>query len=177
MLVRSDAPKDLKNNGDILSVTRPDVIGDIHKRFLEAGADIIETNTFSGTSIAQSEFFKEDPRETFATGEDGFEPYGIEGPTRILAGFVFLRVYPRGLYVVDMYIEPPRQRFGYGTLAIDAVKMMAAERQLDAVGASVYRRNTLAQRFWARQGFTYVSTSTELGYEHMFDTFTWTLRR
>ena len=59
-----DAPKDLKNNGDILSLTRPDVIGDIHKRFLVAGADIIETNTFSGSSIAQSEFFKEDPRET-----------------------------------------------------------------------------------------------------------------
>ena len=59
-----DAPKDLKNNGDILSLTRPDVIGDIHKRFLVAGADFIETNTFSGSSIAQSEFFKEDPRET-----------------------------------------------------------------------------------------------------------------
>ena len=59
-----DAPKDLKNNGDILSITRPDIIGDIHKRFLVAGADFIETNTFSGSSIAQSEFFKEDPRET-----------------------------------------------------------------------------------------------------------------
>jgi 5-methyltetrahydrofolate--homocysteine methyltransferase len=60
----ADAPKDLKNNGDILSLTRPDVIGDIHRRFLVAGADIIETNTFSGSSIAQSEFFIEDPRET-----------------------------------------------------------------------------------------------------------------
>src|SRR6187402_3870409 len=58
-----DAPKDLKNNGDILSLTRPDVIEDIHRRFLEAGADIIETNTFSATSISQSEFFVEDPRE------------------------------------------------------------------------------------------------------------------
>ena len=55
--------KDLLNNGDILSITRPDVIGDIHKRFLLAGSDIIETNTFSGTSLAQSEFFVEDPRE------------------------------------------------------------------------------------------------------------------
>ena len=55
--------KDLLNNGDILSLTRPDVIGDIHKRFLEAGSDIIETNTFSGTTLAQSEFFVEDPRE------------------------------------------------------------------------------------------------------------------
>ena len=58
-----DAPKDLKNNGDIYSLTRPDEIGDIHRRFLEAGADIIETNTFSATSIGQSEFFIEDPRE------------------------------------------------------------------------------------------------------------------
>lgn len=55
--------KDLLNNGDILSITRPDVIGDIHKRFYEAGSDICETNTFSGTSIAQSEFFVDDPRE------------------------------------------------------------------------------------------------------------------
>ncbi|WP_395736098.1 methionine synthase [Prosthecobacter sp.] len=53
--------KDLLNNGDILSLTRPDIIEDIHRRFLEAGADIIETNTFSGTSIAQAEFFKEVP--------------------------------------------------------------------------------------------------------------------
>jgi len=59
-----DAPKDLLNNGDILSLTRPDVILDIHKRFLKAGSDIIETNSFSGTSIAQSEFFIEDPRES-----------------------------------------------------------------------------------------------------------------
>ena len=55
--------KDLLNNGDILSLTRGDVIGDIHKRFLEAGSDIVETNTFSGTALAQSEFFVEDPRE------------------------------------------------------------------------------------------------------------------
>ena len=58
-----DIDKDILNNGDILSITRPDVILDIHKRFLNAGSDIIETNSFSGTSIAQSEFFVEDPRE------------------------------------------------------------------------------------------------------------------
>ncbi|MFD0892279.1 methionine synthase [Luteolibacter ambystomatis] len=55
--------KDLLNNGDILSITRPDVIADIHRRFYEAGSDICETNTFSATGIAQSEFFVEDPRE------------------------------------------------------------------------------------------------------------------
>src|ERR1700744_4372535 len=58
-----DATKDLLNNGDLFSLTQPEMIGDIHRRFLEAGADIIETNTFGATSIAQSEFFVEDPRE------------------------------------------------------------------------------------------------------------------
>src|ERR1700691_3236783 len=59
----ADSKKDLLNNGDLFSLTQPNMIGDIHRRFLEAGADIIETNTFGATSITQSEFFVEDPRE------------------------------------------------------------------------------------------------------------------
>ena len=58
-----DSTKGLLNNGDLFSLTQPQMIGDIHRRFLEAGADIIETNTFGATSIAQSEFFVDDPRE------------------------------------------------------------------------------------------------------------------
>jgi 5-methyltetrahydrofolate--homocysteine methyltransferase len=58
-----DSKKDLLNNGDLFSLTQPKMIGDIHRRFLEAGADIIETNTFGATSITQSEFFVDDPRE------------------------------------------------------------------------------------------------------------------
>jgi 5-methyltetrahydrofolate--homocysteine methyltransferase len=58
-----NAKKDLLNNGDLFTLTQPGLIGDIHHRFLEAGADIIETNTFGATSIAQSEFFVDDPRE------------------------------------------------------------------------------------------------------------------
>jgi 5-methyltetrahydrofolate--homocysteine methyltransferase len=58
-----NSKKDLKNNGDLFSLTQPSMIGDIHRRFLEAGADIIETNTFGATSITQSEFFVDDPRE------------------------------------------------------------------------------------------------------------------
>ena len=53
-----DSSKDLLNNGDLFSLTQPDMICDIHRRFLEAGADIIETNTFGATSITQSEFFR-----------------------------------------------------------------------------------------------------------------------
>ncbi len=73
-----DAPKDLQNNGDIYSLTRPNEIGDIHRRFLEAGADIIETNTFSATSIGQSEFFVEDPRETGGRKDPAFYQGVIE---------------------------------------------------------------------------------------------------
>ncbi len=58
-----NSTKDLLNNGDLFTLTQPEMIGDIHRRFLEAGADIIETNTFGATSITQSEFFVEDPRE------------------------------------------------------------------------------------------------------------------
>jgi 5-methyltetrahydrofolate--homocysteine methyltransferase len=58
-----NSKKSLLNNGDLFSLTKPEMIGDIHRRFLEAGADIIETNTFGATTIAQSEFFVDDPRE------------------------------------------------------------------------------------------------------------------
>ena len=58
-----NAGKDLLNNGDLFSLTQPNMICDIHRRFLEAGADIIETNTFGATNISQSEFFVDDPRE------------------------------------------------------------------------------------------------------------------
>jgi len=47
---------DLKGNNDLLSITRPDVIAEIHREYLAAGADIIETNTFSGTTIAQADY-------------------------------------------------------------------------------------------------------------------------
>ena len=51
-----DHTKDVRNNGELLSLTRPDVIRDIHEGFLAAGADIIETNTFGATSIAQDDY-------------------------------------------------------------------------------------------------------------------------
>lgn len=52
-------PNDLKGNNDLLCLTRPDVIEEIHWRYFEAGADIVETNTFSSTVIAQSDYHTE----------------------------------------------------------------------------------------------------------------------
>lgn len=75
-----DAKKDLLNNGDLFSLTQPAMICDIHRRFLEAGADIIETNTFGATSIAQSEFFVDDPREHGGRKDPEFYQTIIEDP-------------------------------------------------------------------------------------------------
>ena len=52
----ADHPKDVKGNNDLLILSQPDIILDIHRAYLEAGADIIETNTFSSTSIAQADY-------------------------------------------------------------------------------------------------------------------------
>ena len=52
----SDWPSDLKGNNDLLSLTRPEVITEIHEDYLKAGADIIETNTFSATTIAMADY-------------------------------------------------------------------------------------------------------------------------
>src|ERR1700691_6059884 len=51
-----DWPKDLKGNNDILNVTRPQVVEEIHRQYLEAGADIIETNTFNSQAISLADY-------------------------------------------------------------------------------------------------------------------------
>src|SRR6188508_3707286 len=51
-----DHSKDLQGNNDLLILTRPDVISEIHGQYLDAGADIIETNTFSSTSVVQADY-------------------------------------------------------------------------------------------------------------------------
>src|ERR1039457_6387986 len=51
-----DHPHDLKGDNDILSITQPEIIKDIHREYFESGADIVETNTFSATSVAQADY-------------------------------------------------------------------------------------------------------------------------
>ncbi|HNG43211.1 MAG TPA: homocysteine S-methyltransferase family protein, partial [Cyclobacteriaceae bacterium] len=57
--ILKDHPHPLKGNNDLLSITRPDIIKDIHRQYFEAGADIIETNTFGSTSVAQADYHLE----------------------------------------------------------------------------------------------------------------------
>ncbi len=55
-----DYPTPLKGNNDLLSLTQPEAIKEIHRKYFEAGADIVETNTFSGTTIAMADYQMED---------------------------------------------------------------------------------------------------------------------
>ena len=52
----ADHDRDLKGNNDLLSLTQPQIVEEIHRKYFEAGADLVETNTFSGTSIAQADY-------------------------------------------------------------------------------------------------------------------------
>ena len=56
----ADWPHDVKGNNDLLVLSQPDIIKNIHSQYLEAGADIIETNTFNGTRVSMSDYHMED---------------------------------------------------------------------------------------------------------------------
>jgi 5-methyltetrahydrofolate--homocysteine methyltransferase len=55
-----DFPHDLKGNNDLLSITQPHIIKEIHRKYLEAGSDILETNTFNSTSVSMADYHMED---------------------------------------------------------------------------------------------------------------------
>jgi 5-methyltetrahydrofolate--homocysteine methyltransferase len=91
-----DWPCDLKGNNDLLSLTQPQIIRDIHKAYLEAGADIIETNTFNSTAISLADYQQQDmvyelnyasarlareAADTFSTDDKPRFVAGVLGPT------------------------------------------------------------------------------------------------
>ena len=113
-----DSRKDLLNNGDLFSLTQPKMIGDIHRRFLEAGADIIETNTFGATSITQSEFFVDDPREHGGRKDPAFyEKIIVEPFLNDLAWEINEQAARQGREIADRVGDATgRQRFVAGAL-------------------------------------------------------------
>ncbi|WP_224997357.1 methionine synthase [Cesiribacter sp. SM1] len=78
---------DLKGNNDLLSLTRPDIISAIYRAYLEAGADILETNTFSSTSIAQADYALESAvydlnRESARLAREAADEYTRQNPDK-----------------------------------------------------------------------------------------------
>ena len=88
-----ELPGQMSGNNDMLNLTRPDVVTDIHRRYLEAGADIIETNTFSSQRVSQSD-------------------YGLEAHSRAMA----LEGARLARRIADEYSTPERPRFVAGSI-------------------------------------------------------------
>ena len=87
----ADWPSDLKGNNDLLVLTQPQVILDIHEQYLDAGADIIETNTFNGTRIAMADYGMEELTyeinfEAAKLARQAVEKYATEDRPRYVAG-------------------------------------------------------------------------------------------
>ena len=87
----ADFPRDLKGNNDLLSITKPEVISAIHEAYLDAGADILETNTFNATSIAMADYGMEHlVRELNRAGarlaKQAAEKYATPDKPRFVAG-------------------------------------------------------------------------------------------
>ncbi len=86
-----DFPKDVKGNNELLSLTRPDIIRDIHEAYLAAGADLIETNTFGATTIAQADYdmadlAREMNRASARLAREACDKYSTPGHPRFVAG-------------------------------------------------------------------------------------------
>ena len=144
-----DSTKDLLNNGDLFSITQPAMICDIHRRFLEAGADIIETNTFGATSITQSEFFVDDPflcdlaweinetsaRQCRACAD---QVAAATGRPRFVAGAI-------GPMTVSLSNSPDAEDAGFRVVTFDQVKTAYAQqvRALIAGGVDVLLVETI----------------------------------
>jgi len=118
----ADHSHDLKGNNDLLNVTRPDIIGAIHREFLKAGSDIIETNTFSGTTIAQADYGLEDAVDDINRGgaeiaRQAADEFTAETPDkpRFVAGAI-------GPTNKTLSVSPDVNRPGWREVTFDEVK-------------------------------------------------------
>ncbi|HJV69677.1 homocysteine S-methyltransferase family protein [Ideonella sp.] len=123
-----DHPKDLKGNNDLLVLTRPDVIREIHEKYLAAGADIIETNTFGATSIAQEDYglghlAREMNVAAARIAREAADKYGTPDRPRFVAGA--LGPTPRTASISPDVNDPGARNVSFDQLR-DAYKEQAA---------------------------------------------------
>ena len=127
-----DHPIPLKGNNDLLSLTRPDIIKLIHESFLEVGADIIETNTFSSTTIAQADYGLQDwvykiNYESARIAREAADRFTLKNPNqpRFVAGSV-------GPTNTTASLSPDVNDPGYRAVTFDELKC-AFREQLEAI--------------------------------------------
>jgi 5-methyltetrahydrofolate--homocysteine methyltransferase len=121
-----DHNKPLKGNNDLLSLTQPQIILDIHRAYFEAGADIAETNTFSGTSIAQADYGLEDVvydlnLQSAKLAKQAAEEFSTPDKPRFVAGSV-------GPTNRTASISPDVNNPGFRAVTFDELKSAYAEQ-------------------------------------------------
>ncbi|MFC4064432.1 methionine synthase [Actinoplanes subglobosus] len=126
-LIPADHPKDVTGDPDLLILTRPDIILDVHRQYLAAGADITTTNTFTATSIAQADYGLEHlVREMNVQGarlarQAADEAFQRDGRPRFVAGSV-------GPLNVTLSLSPRVDDPAYRAVTFDQVKATYAEQ-------------------------------------------------
>src|SRR5215217_7673695 len=119
----ADHPRDVRGNPDLLNLTRPDLVADIHRRYFEAGADITTTNTFTATSIGQADYGLEDA--VYDMNVDGARlaraAADAAGPDKFVAGSV-------GPLNITLSLSPRVDDPSYRTHTFDQVREAYAQQ-------------------------------------------------
>ncbi|MGA5298497.1 methionine synthase [Nucisporomicrobium flavum] len=121
-LIPADHPQDVTGDPDLLNITRPDVILDVHRQYLAAGADITTTNTFTATSIAQADYgLQHLVRDMNVRGAQLARQAADEAGGRFVAGSV-------GPLNVTLSLSPRVEDPAYRAVSFDTVKAAYAEQ-------------------------------------------------
>ena len=117
----------LKGNNDILSLTRPEVIADIHRAFLEAGADIVSTNTFNATRISQADYHTEDLAEELNRASAAIARAAVDEFTQANPGRECYVVGALGPTNRTASLSPDVNRPEYRNISFDTLREAYAE--------------------------------------------------
>ena len=160
----SDHPCDLRGNNDLLSLTQPQMIEAIHRQYLEAGADIIETNTFNSTAIAMADYQMQDlvpelNRTAAQLARRAADALSTDARPRLVAGVL-------GPTNRTASISPDVNDPGYRNTSFDelAENYLSAARELLAGGADLIMIETIFDTLNAKAAiFAIDQLQTELG--------------
>jgi 5-methyltetrahydrofolate--homocysteine methyltransferase len=131
----ADVEDDLQGNNDLLSLTRPGLIRDIHREYLQAGADIVETNTFSATSIAQADYNLQDAAvdlnvASAQLAREAADAFSTEDKPRFVAGAI-------GPTNKTLSVSPDVNDPGYREVTFDEVRSAYLEQARGLVEGGV----------------------------------------
>jgi len=162
----ADWAYDLKGNNDLLVLTQPQIIQGIHEAYLEAGADIIETNTFNGTRVSMSDYHMEDlvpeiNREAARLAKEACAKYSTPEKPRFVAGVI--GPTSRTTSISPNVNDPAFRNITFDALKVDYIESIKA---LIEGGADIILIETVFDTLNAKAAiFAVKEVFKELGYE------------